>query len=44
VQITATLHAIKADCGVGVTAVGNICHDILDRAAYHASKSGNSVT
>ena len=43
-QITATRHAIKTDCGVGVTAVGYTCCCILVMVGDPACKSGNTVS
>jgi len=44
VQITAAGHAMKTDCGVGVTAGGNTCCDILVMVGDLASRSGNTVS
>ena len=44
VQIATTFHAIKTDCGVGVTAVGYTCSDVLVIFGDRACKSGNIVS
>ena len=44
VQITAARHAIKTDCDVGVTAVGNTCSDILVMVGDPAFKSGSTMS
>ncbi len=44
VQITAARHAIKTDCGVGVTAFCNTCCDILVMVGDPACKSGSPVS
>jgi hypothetical protein len=43
VQIKADRHGIKADCGVGVAAVGFTSCDILVLVGVPANKSGNRV-
>jgi len=43
-QITATHHDIKTDCGVGVTAVGYTWCCILFMVGDRACKSGNTVS
>jgi hypothetical protein len=43
-QITATRHAIKTDCGVGVAAGGNTCSDILVMVGCPVRKTVNNVS
>jgi len=43
-QITATRHAIKTDCGDDVTAVGYTCCCILVMVGDRACKNGNVVS
>jgi hypothetical protein len=43
-QITATRHVFNTDCGVGVTAVGNTCSDILVVVGDRACKGGNTLS
>ena len=44
VQITAARHAVKTDCGVGVTAVGYTGCDILAIVDDPVSKSDSTVS
>jgi hypothetical protein len=44
VQITASRHAIKTDCGVGVAAGGSTCYDILVMVDDPANKCDDTVS
>jgi hypothetical protein len=43
VQITAAIHVIKIDCGVGVDTDGYTCYNILDVVGDPATNIGNKV-